>query len=361
MADDFAHTPVLSDLTPHRSTIAELREPWQVLATRCGSVFSTWEWASTWWEHAGAGREQAITAWFDAAGDVVAIVPCYVWARRPTRVLRLIGHGPADLLEPLVRPDLEHLAPALVEASLRLHRSGLFFGEELPQQQGWVTALAHATRHRAASIPLLPLTPYDAWDDYLATLKKKLRHELRQSARILAERGATFRLAQGPDRLDADLNALFRLHRLRFDDTQSGSFAGMESFHRAFARIALERGWLRLWLLELDGEAIAAWYGFRYGDCDWFYQTGRDPQWDHLAVGKAVIARTIRAAIEDGVPLYSFGRGEVPYKRRLATGAMGFEAVLVPSGWVGRGAVLAARVIRRSSVLKRLLRGPLDA
>ena len=34
-----------------------IRADWVRLAWAGESIFSTWEWASTWWRHAGRGRE----------------------------------------------------------------------------------------------------------------------------------------------------------------------------------------------------------------------------------------------------------------------------------------------------------------
>ena len=58
-------------------------------------------------------------------------------------------------------------------------------------------------------------------------------------------------------------------------------------------RHALERGWLRLWVLEADGKAVAAWYGFRFAQIDWYYQSGRDPDWERQSVGFVLLAHTI--------------------------------------------------------------------
>lgn len=342
------------------AALDSLREEWTALAAPTGNVFSSWEWASLWWKHNGAGREPLVTTCRDSHGQLVAIFPFYLWTRRPTRVLRLVGHGPADLLEPLVRQDHRSQAGDLLQRSLAMHRCGLLFAEELPQSQAW-HSVKGATIHRRATIPLLHTGGFADWETYLATLSRKLRYQLRQNERTLVAEGATFRLADDPARLPGDLDALFALHRNRFSDEESPAFAGMEAFHRDFAAAALGQGWLRLWLLEVGETAVAAWYGFRFGRMDWFYQTGRDPEWDRLSVGKALIAHTIREAIADGIQTYSFGRGDVPYKARLAHDSMGFESILLPRSLIGHGAEAAARVIRRSSRLKRVLRGPLQA
>jgi CelD/BcsL family acetyltransferase involved in cellulose biosynthesis len=131
-----------------------------------------------------------------------------------------------------------------------------------------------------------------------------------------------------------------------------------EAFHREFAARAFERGWLRLWLLELEGRAVAAWYGFRFGDADWHYQSGRDPTWDRYSVGAVLLARTIRDSAESGVPRYLFLRGGEAYKRRFATGDSGLETLTLGEGSVGQTAQLGAAGVMRlpASVRRHLVR-----
>ncbi len=76
-------------------------------------------------------------------------------------------------------------------------------------------------------------------------------------------------------RLQDDLTVLFALHRARWGE--GSPFLRFEAFHREFAAVALERGWLRLWFLELDDRPAAAWYGFRFAGVESYYQAGRDP------------------------------------------------------------------------------------
>ena len=38
-----------------------LRPEWTRLALQSRNLFSTWEWASTWWRHFGRGRELLLT------------------------------------------------------------------------------------------------------------------------------------------------------------------------------------------------------------------------------------------------------------------------------------------------------------
>ena len=110
---------------------------------------------------------------------------------------------------------------------------------------------------------------------------------------------------------------------------------------------AFERGWLRLWFLEVEGRAVAAWYGFRFGDVEWYYQSGRDPDWDRSSVGLTLLARTLQGAFDDGMSAYAFLRGDEAYKQRFATRDEGLETVALARGPRGQAAISAARAAKR--------------
>ena len=111
--------------------------------------------------------------------------------------------------------------------------------------------------------------------------------------------------------------------------------------------IGLARGWLRLWLLEVEGRPVAAWHGFRFGGADWYYQSGRDPRWEPYAVGAVLLARTIRDCVEAGGSRYLFLRGDEPYKRRFATADPGLETIALAAGPLGRSALAAGVAANR--------------
>jgi CelD/BcsL family acetyltransferase involved in cellulose biosynthesis len=183
------------------------------------------------------------------------------------------------------------------------------------------------------------------WEGFLAGRSRNFREQVRRRERALVrDHDLSFRLAEDPDRLDADLSTLFALHDARWGEEGSGAFAGARGrFHRELAAAALAGGWLRLWLLEADGAPVAAWYGFRAGAREWYYQSGRDLGWDRRSVGFVLLNHTIRSAMADGMTEYRLLRGDETYKGRFATNDHPLQTRAVGRGPFGRSAVLAAR------------------
>jgi dTDP-4-amino-4,6-dideoxygalactose transaminase/CelD/BcsL family acetyltransferase involved in cellulose biosynthesis len=322
------------------------RDEWQRLAEASTNIFATPEWITTWWRHFGADRQLLATACRSAAGDVVGILPLYVWARRPIRILRFLGHGPGDQLGPLCAPaDAAAVARALRRAvEDGPLRCDLLLGERLPADEDWSGLLGGRTLLRE-SMPLIRFHQ-DSWEAFLRSLSARLRHEVRHDERKLAaQHELRYRLAHDSARLQEDMDTLFALHEARWAGASALS-GDREAFHREFAACALERGWLRLWFLELDGRPVAAWYGFRFCGVDSFYQAGRDPAWQRSSVGLVLMAHTMRTALEQGMREYRFLRGGEGYKYRFASHDRGLETIAFAQGAAGAAAVAGAVSVR---------------
>ena len=314
---------------------------WGRLAERSRNVFATPEFADAWWRHFGTRAERRVVE------TDVAIVPLCVERRGPVRLLRFIGHGLGDELGPVCAPEDRDVAIAALAEELGRGGWDLFAGEQLLANARW-DPLGGRVVSREGS-PVLRFANRD-WDAYLATRSSKFRSSLRRYERKLAEKhDVSFRLADETT-FEQDLDRLLALHAERWGGRRTG-FTQHVDFHRDFGRVALARGWARLWTLELDGEAAAAWYGFRFSGVESHYQSGRSLRHEELSVGVVLLAHTVRAAQADGVDEYRFLRGDEPYKYRLATEDPGLVTIARGRGALGRAALagaIGARAVRRA-------------
>lgn len=336
---------------------------WAELARAARNVFGTPEFATTWWGHFGRGEPLLVASRTDD-GTLVALWPLYRRRLGPLRVIRSIGHGCGDEL------SLVCAAPRRAEAVIAL---GQVLGSGRPG--GDVVILDHVPigrdelraaecepdparaapgwdriDHRTLLVEECPLllAPGVGWEELLTARSRNFRQQVRRRERRLRrDHDVALRLTREPDELATDLTELFLLHRRRFDGRASNTFtAPRQLFHRDWARVCLSRGWLRLWTLGLDGLTVAAWYGFRFADVESFYQSGRDPDWDSASVGFALLAHTVRAALEDGLGEYRFLRGDEPYKSRFANQADAVATVAIPRTALGSAAIGIGRRAR---------------
>ena len=113
------------------------------------------------------------------------------------------------------------------------------------------------------------------------------------------------------------LEAFLTLHDRRWEG-RGGSTAfysdALREFHEAWTRVALGRGWLRFFLMRLDGRPVGAIYGFRYRGTFGFYQTGFDPAYARHGIGQVMIGLSIKSAIEEGADEYDLLHGTERYK-----------------------------------------------
>jgi CelD/BcsL family acetyltransferase involved in cellulose biosynthesis len=325
--------------------LEQLSIEWVRLGEASGNIFSSWEWNSLWWLHFGRGRRLLTFAHRDD-GRVAAIVPLYGWRERPLRILRFLGHGHGDLLGP-VCPGDPKLAADTLRAALERSDFDVFVGDWLLADENWSDQLGGRIL-RETGYPILRFEAR-SWDEFLASRTRSFRKDARGEVRKLQrEHDVRFRMTGDGASLESDLDTVFHLHRARFGAHEDCYFCGEnEAFQREFAAAALERGWLRLWILEVNGRPVSTEYGFRFGRSHFAYQTGREPAWDRSSVGSVLEAHAIRHALEEGAEEYRLLQGNESYKYRYATEDPELEAVGVSGSSLGRIALGATATLRR--------------
>jgi CelD/BcsL family acetyltransferase involved in cellulose biosynthesis len=115
---------------------------------------------------------------------------------------------------------------------------------------------------------------------------------------------------------------LFELHDIRWRSRgHLGAFStrALRDFHAEISRVALAAGWLRLWVLRLDGKPVAALYGFLYRRTFYFYQSGFDPAFAKDSVGLVMLGVAVRAAMDEGIDELDLLHGTERYKAHWAT------------------------------------------
>jgi CelD/BcsL family acetyltransferase involved in cellulose biosynthesis len=307
------------DALPGLSALDEAH--WNALLdrSRLPSLFLTWQWQTEWCRAFAADRPQQVLTATDAAGALAGVLPLY--EDGPGRQRIIGGVDVSDYLDLIaVAGREEEIWRALLQ-----HRSGqpgewdLHGIRAASATATVVPALApghglRVTVEREDRCPVLALPK--TWDEYLTRLSGKDRHELRRKMRRLERElpGATVRAHGEPDGWDEGLTRFLTLHRLskvgkaRFMDER------MERFFRSATATLAGKGWVRLWFLDFEGSAVAAFLCIEYAGGVGLYNSGFDPARAQLAPGIVLLAHVIRDAIERGIPTFDFLRGEEPYK-----------------------------------------------
>ncbi len=324
-------------LQPGETAFLDLKGEWNDLLhrSRFDTIFLTWEWQEVWWRCLGAARGPLYL--LSARGDEgpVGILPLYLTAEEDGNVLHVVGCiEVADYLDLILESGAEEAVyPAFLDwladagtapawdllnlcnqPDASLSHSLL---PELARARGWTADVA---QEDVCPIIELPTGEDDGWETYLAGLDKKERHEIRRKMRR-AEReipDLAFRVVTGGEDLPAAMDDFLRLHRLSSADKDDFMTDDMEGFFREMAAVTAEQGWLRLFFLDADGEAVSTYFCFAYGGDMLVYNSGYDPAFNpQLSLGWVLLSRTIQYAIEEGYRRFDFLQGDEDYKHRF--------------------------------------------
>jgi CelD/BcsL family acetyltransferase involved in cellulose biosynthesis len=373
------------------------RGTWDAFAARnpWSTPFSSWAFQRAWWDAYGASAHDqtlVVTATGGAAGgaeagDLVAIVPLmhrHEVEATDAATASKIRHGDdtgltpvpptakavffgasyhADYATILAAPDdLPAVATALVEhfasadpdladpdhprpwdaIDLRRLRCGdpaadalaaAFGAREIGD--GWTLNL-----EREDVCPVVTIPDGMAFDDYLSTLDKKSRHEIRRKFRRVEALGE-IDFARSADPL-AELDDFIDLHQSKWGpDGLFPPTAGGDA-SRVFIRRWFEEsgpdGPVELDFLSVGGRRIAAGILVTDGDRLMFYNAGSDPDARELSPGVILAGRCIQLAIEHGMRRFDFLRGNEPYKYEWGAADEPIQRLLVRRDDVATGA-----------------------
>ncbi len=173
-------------------------------------------------------------------------------------------------------------------------------------------------REREDVCPVINVAGAD-WDEYLATLGKKDRHEIRRKLRRAEAAGELRVRVEAPGQLE--LERFVELHQARFGD--EGLFPPTEGGRRS--RRFVERlteleaaepdgGQLNLVHVTVGDRLVFAALAFDDGHSCYLYNAGMDPSAGDLSPGVIGTAAYIRDRLAAGRRRFDFLRGNEPYK-----------------------------------------------
>jgi CelD/BcsL family acetyltransferase involved in cellulose biosynthesis len=313
---------------------------WNDLLRRSASdcICMTWEWVSTWWDVYGGAYRPFVLVAREGGKAPCAIAPLMI-GRGPAGVKRLFRHlmfiGQGEEVFPeyldliIERGREEELTGALLDFILGPGRRSwdvLLLERVLrssPNFQSLTRGLQQrGLRLRVDNDMVCPFTPLPAsWDEFLKTRSGNFRSKVRSPRKKLERMGEVrFLQADKEIALDRAFDLLVELNRERWKE-QGASFRSESytRFHHELCRRVIDRGWLFMMILTVDGEPVGARYDFHYADKIWNNQGGWRTDFTKLPLGNIMLAHGVEWAIEHGCVEYDFMGGDAEHKRRWST------------------------------------------
>ena len=314
--------------------LEQLGPAWAGLFSRaaCDNVFLSIDWIDEWWRRYGKGQALFVIALQDGAGQLIGVAPFCIgpalgrhWG---IRSLKFLGSQwvSSDHLDLLVEPGFARPAAREVGRMIRDHRREWDYIELSDCDEGSPTMAElrntldrHGWKQRVMSRGTCPYIPLpESFQTYLAGLNSNWRRNFRHGLRTLQKAARVqFSVVEDAFAIRGRFAEAMRLHQARLEERGSDSTfldEAQQAFHSAVQDRVAPRGWVRLFLLEADGKAIAAYYGFSVRGRFLALQSGFDPAWSRYSVGLVMVGLAIEESIRSGHKEFDFLRGNERYK-----------------------------------------------
>lgn len=305
--------PQIEIVTPAAlpTIVDEWRRLWRAVPT--ASPFLAPAWLDAWAATYAPGRTWA--AALREGGDLVGLLPAFVWAR----ALLLAGTGPSDHGGLLILPGRECRTVALVAAAADAVEAPFdrIDFRQLPScsplakvaMPGW-----RAATESDEACAVLAL----AGAAGMAAVPRPMRRAWRYATRRLAREGCVVDCVP-PEEVSRGIAELERLHALRWQDKgRAGVLADplLRGLLRAAAPRLAADGLIRLHRVRRGTETIAVLLVLVGNGRACYFLGGFDPQYARWSPGTALVGAAIAAAADEGAAAFDFLRGAEAYKYR---------------------------------------------
>jgi CelD/BcsL family acetyltransferase involved in cellulose biosynthesis len=317
-------------------TLASLKHDWNHLLEKCASQvpFLTYDYLQAWWQTRGGGEwpeesELVLIAAFEGE-TLVGIAPLFhaeIILGKPA--LMFVGAiEVSDFLDFIVQPDnlapfLSGLVDFLLDPNEVPQWELLDLSNILEESPSLVTLQAEAERrgwaHKQVPLQSSPYIPLPGnFDEYLAGIDKKQRHEIRRKLRNVEQSLAegNFYFVEEKDKLQAETQAFIDMMAQDPSKKEFLTDAMQQHLHNT-AQVAFDNGWLQLSFFTLDGEKAAANMSFKFNNRLWLYNSGWEWEYREFSPGWVLLTHLLEWANEHGIEEFDFMRGGEAYKYKF--------------------------------------------
>ena len=287
---------------------------------RWNCIFVLPAWLKVWWQefstdaklYLGAARQEE---------KVIGIAPLMI---KDGTASLIGGLDVCDYLDFVIAPRMEEAFFSVLLDDLRQQGvTHLDLGPLRPDATV-LTHLVDIAQNRGYEVLCQPedvsleLDLPATWEEYLATLTAKQRHEVKRKLRRLSESGKIdYRFVEDIAAVPEAMDTFLKMFAESREVKATFLTARMESFLRSLADTMAEAGVLKLGVLELDRLPVATIMCFNYNERMYLYNSGYHPQYRSLSAGLLSKVLAIKVSIQEGKKRFDLLKGNEPYKYHL--------------------------------------------
>lgn len=313
----------------HFKEFISLKNTWDSLLEHCDNdVFSTWEWLSTWWKYFGRKKKLLILL-AQENNKILGIAPLMYSNKRffgiSQGIIQFIGAenshtGYNDFIiidqhQKCIKKFINHLN----DISDNWVYSKFIDIPENSKNLASFNTSSNQLRlaHECLSVPLP-----ESFENLLKNVKKRARKSFKSKYRRLKEKFDVELVDYSKSSLvTKGMTSLFDLHQKRWKI--KGGFKGMftdstfKDFSLDIATTFSNRGWLRLWGLEISGKPVAVSYGFIYNSKFYSNISGLETKFLKYDIGIILRFLIMEKCIHEKIKEYDFLWGNDMWKKRF--------------------------------------------
>lgn len=303
-----------------------LKTEWlQLLANSyTNTIFQTPAFLSSWWQVYGK-QQLHVMVYRTAEQQVVGILPLQLASNEGEEYFTFVGDVDiTDYQDFIIYSEYAEAVLSDFNAYLdqqTVKKVKLF---SLPENSPTLTFFQ---THSSASIVQQEVCPSIAlpatWDQYLESLDRKQRHEVRRKIKKLTENLThEFVRVEALGLYPEAVTTFIKLHKASSAEKSAFWTPERETFFSLFLEQLSTEQWLKLYFLYIENQPVASMLLFDYNNQFQLYNSGYLPTaFRGYSTGQVLTSYTIKDAIEEKKTVYDFLRGDEVYKFRLGAKA----------------------------------------
>lgn len=279
------------------------------------------EWLQVWWDVFGKDYSSYIKIGINN-GNPVAVAPLKISGG----IASFIGSPDiCDYQDFLIKEGEEEEFLSLLLADMKQEGVNRLHLQHLRPDSLAITRLVPIANSLGYSVGLKQeavcpeMNLPETFDDYLAELAKKERHEIRRKLRRLLEKGDVgFYFTGGKHPFSSEyMDEFLRLISINHPAKAKFMTPLMRQFFlKIWEKIGPSEA-MRFGCLEMQGEKIAMVLLFDYNNSIFLYNNAYNSKYASLGIGHISKVLAIKEAIDIGRHRWDFLKGDEEYKRRL--------------------------------------------